>query len=227
MKWVVWLLLLVNVALFGYFKLRPGQSSESMVGHESISPEKLKILTPEQLAALPEKPHEVNASPSIPAVAGAVPVHYACYQWSGLSNSDLSRARNVLEKYDLDVSVSEQLVAEAVSYWVYIPPRKSLEEARAKISELKALGVGKSFVVQEPQWHYAISLGVFKNEALANQYLEDLRKRGVNFAVKGPRNHDGGKSSLSLKNVSTTVAEEIARFKPDFSGSELKQTPCQ
>jgi hypothetical protein len=225
MKWLVWLLLLVNVALFGYFKLQPGQHAESMAGHELITPEKLRILTPEQLAALPKKSQEPVTPPS--AGAETAPIQYACYQWSGLLSNDVSRAKNVLAKYALDVSIREQAVPDGASYWVYIPPRKSLEEAKAKIGELKALGVQESFIVQEPQWRYAVSLGVFKDEALANQHLENLRKRGVKSALKGPRNHDGGQSSLFLRNVSTTMAEEIARLKSDFSGSELKQTPCQ
>jgi len=224
MKLLVWLLLLVNVALFGYFRWQATRPGESLAGHEPISAEKLKILTPQELDAMPKKVTETV--PAAPA-ADAAPVHYACYEWGSFSTADVSRARNILDKFNLEATVKQQATQEATRYWVYIPPRKSLEDAQAKMAELKGLGVQESYIVQEPQWRHAISLGVFKDEALANRFLEDLRTRGVRSAVKGARNHESGQAGFFIKNVSAAVAEEIGKLKPDFPGSELKQAACQ
>ena len=224
MKWLVWLLLMVNVVLFGYFKWQAVQPGESLAGHEPISAEKLKILTPQELDAMPKK---VAAPVPPPQAAEAAPVHYACYEWGSFASNDLSRARNILDKFSLEASVRQQAAQEAARYWVYIPPRKSLEDAQAKMDELKGLGVQESFIVLEPQWRHAISLGVFKDEALANRFLEDVHNRGVKSAVKGLRNHESGQASFLVNNVSTAVAEEIGKLKPDFPGSELKQVPCR
>ena len=79
----------------------------------------------------------------------------------------------------------------------------------------------------EPQWRYAISLGVFKDEQLAAKLLEDLKKKGVVSAVKGVRNQEQGQTSLLISNMSLDKVVEIDKLKPDFPGSELKQVTCQ
>jgi len=227
MKRLVWVLLAVNVALFGYFRLPGAQPGESRIGHEAISPEKLKILTPEELAALPKKAPEPVPPAQAPAAPVPAPQPHACYDWGYFSTVDLPRARHILDKFSLDVSVRQQTSKDATRYWIYIPPRKSMEEAQAKVGELSALGVEESFIVEEPRWRYAISLAMYKDEALATRYLEELRKRGVRSAVKGVRNHESGQSSFHIKNMSEATAGEIGKLKPDFPGSELKQVACQ
>lgn len=223
MKWLFWLLLLLNAALFGYFKLTEPHPVGIVAGHEPIQPEKLKILSPEQLSALSKTEQPTAAAPVDPPGA----VQTACYEWGSFSATNLSRARNILEKFSLESVTKQTAPQEAARYWVYIPPRKTAEEAQTKANELRALGVDDFFVVQEPQWRYAISLGVFKDEKLAAKHLEDLHTRGVRSAVKSERNHEGSQSSLFMKNVAANVADEIGKLKPDFPGSELKQVTCE
>ena len=116
---------------------------------------------------------------------------------------------------------------ESVRYWIYVPPLKSTVAAQAKQSELANLGVQDTFIVQEPQWRNAISIGVFKDEQLASKLLEDLKTRGVRSAVKGVRNNEKSQASLLINHVSPEMASEIDKLKPDFAGSELKPVSCQ
>src|SRR5450830_1152822 len=92
---------------------------------------------------------------------------------------------------------------------------------------LTNFGVQESFIVKEPQWRNAISLGVFKDEQLAAKLLEDLKARGVRSAVKGVRNNEKSQASLLVNHVSPEMASEINKLKPDFAGSELKPVSCQ
>jgi hypothetical protein len=110
---------------------------------------------------------------------------------------------------------------------VYIPPRRSLRAAQARIEELRTLGVAETFIVQEAQWRNAISLGIFKDEALATHFADDLRSRGVNDVVKAARNQEGGQSVIYIRNAPGNTAEEIRKYKPDFPYAELKPTVCQ
>ncbi|HQR50596.1 MAG TPA: hypothetical protein PKW44_03030 [Methylophilaceae bacterium] len=220
MKWIAWLLLIANVVLFGYFKLSAPQPVGVVVSQQPIHPEQLRILTPEQLAALPNK-----SSP--PAPAPEPVLQTACYEWASFSGANIARARAALDQFSLDTTVRQTAPHEAARYWVYIPPRKNLEEALAKNDELHAMGINETFVVQEPQWRYAISLGIFKDEKLANRLLDDVRARGVSIAVKGVRNQEKGQSGFFIKNVTASVADEIRKLQPDFPGSELKQVDCQ
>jgi len=224
MKWLIGLLLLINAAVFGYFKLLDTHPSESRVGHEPISPEKLRIVTRAELDALPKKSPEPAPIPATPTVP---PPQLFCYEWGNFSVTDVLRARAILDKFSLDFGVKQKTTKDATRYWIYIPPRKSLEEAQAKVSELNSLGIVESFIVDEARWRYAISLGIYKDENLANRFLDDLRKHGVRSAVKGVRNHENGQSSFFIRNMSTDTARELGKLRPDFSGSELKQVGCQ
>lgn len=221
MKWIVGLLLLLNVALFGYFRLDASHPAAAFAGHEPLATDKLKLLTPEELAALPKK------NKLVPAMPASTSETEACYEWGNFSAANVSRAMSVLDKFHLEAVLKQATQQEATRYWIYIPPLKNLDEAQARNNQLRALGIEESFVVQEPQWRHAISLGVFKDESLANRLLDELHAKGVKAATKGVRNHESGQSSLTLKRVSAAVASEISRLQPDFPGSELKKVDCQ
>lgn len=211
MKWWLALLAAVNFALFGYFHWFGSPPQGVQPGHEAIRPELMKILPPGQRPATPASP------------AAALP----CYEWGSFSADGLARAQNVLQSRAVPFVVRQTVPQEAVRYWVYIPPFVSLAEAQAKGEELRVRGVQDFFIVLEPQWRHAISLGIFKDERLADVLLQELQGRGVSSAVKGVRNQEGAQSSLLLSNLDATVAGELERLKPDFPGSELKQAACQ
>jgi hypothetical protein len=210
-----------------YFNLAPS-AADLPSGNQSLQPEKLKLLTPEDIEKLPRKEPEATATMEpIAFMTDTVPAETGCYEWGSFSTASLLRARNVLDKYSLAATVQEQTSQESRRYWVYIPRLRSAAQAQSKVDELRALGVEDMFVVQEPQWHNAISLGVFKDEQLATKLWEELRSRGVNSAVKGVRNQEKGQASLFISNMSSDTAAEINKLKPDFPGSELKQAICQ
>lgn len=219
MKLVVLILILVNALLFAYFNLGKPQSTSANVNHEPIQPEKVKLLTPQEIEALPIKQKQD------PQAFQAV--ESSCYEWGSFSVANLPRAREALAKLSLESTSIEKSPQEAARYWVYIPKSQTLQAAQAKTQQLRRLGVEESFVVFEPQWRYAISLGVFKDEQLAAKLLEDLKGKGVVSAVKGVRNQESGQTSLLINNMSLDMVVEIDKLKPDFPGSELKQVTCQ
>ncbi len=227
MKWFVWLLLLLNLVLFGYFKLNESHPVGIVAGHEAIQADKIKILTPEELATVPKKAEATPvAAPSPAPTPQPVPLQTACYEWGSFLAGSIPRAKNILEKLSVQSELKQTASQEASRYWIYIPPLASAEKAQAKNNEVRALGVEESFVVQEPKWRNAISLGVFKDEALATKLLDDLHARGVRSAIKGVRGHENGQSSFLIRNVADNVADEIIRLQPDFPGSELKKVAC-
>jgi len=219
MRVLVWLLLLLNAAVFGYFYSAPGPAGDVSGSRPDIAVERLKLLDQQEVASFPAR----AAAQATESVAMPSPL---CYEWGSFSADDASGALAVLNRLGLQSSSRQQTPQEAVRYWVYIPPRKSMEEAQAKVDELRALNVEESFIVQEPRWRFAVSLGVFKDEALATRYLEELRGRGVQSAIKGQRNHEGGQTSYTIRNVQPAQADEIGKLKPEFPGSELKEVDC-
>lgn len=218
MKLLVLILVLLNVALFAVFNVSNPQQSTSSANHAPLQPDKIKLLTPEEVEAMPRKE---------PDQSGFQAVNFSCYEWGSFSTANLPKAQDALVRLALQASPVEKTAQEAARYWVYIPQSRSLQAAQAKVQQLRRQGVEESFVVFEPQWRYAISLGVFKDEQLAAKLLEDLKKKGVVSAVKGVRNQEQGQTSLLISNMSLDKVVEIDKLKPDFPGSELKQVTCQ
>lgn len=223
MKWVVWSLLLINALLVAYFNLGTTHPTGVTASHQAMQPEKIKLLTPAEIEALPKKTPEAAETQPL----ATAPVQYNCYEWGSFSTASLPRARDILTKFSMNSVVKQNTSQEATRYWVYIPRQRSLQAAQAKMEELHKLGVQESFVIQDPQWRYAISLGVFKDEQLATKLLDELKGRGVVSAVKGVRNQENGRASLLINQMSSDMAGEIDKLKPDFPGSELKQVTCQ
>jgi len=207
----VGLLVLVNGALFAYFNLLAVQPAGPQPGHEPIRPELLHILPPPSTAAAPV----------------ATPAPTVCYAWGSFSSDSVARAQGVLQGLGVQYRSVPTAAQEALRYWVYIPPRRSLAEAKAKSEELRLRGVEDFYVVLEPQWRYAISLGVFGDERLADNLLQQLEARGIMSAVKGVRNQEGEQSGFYLGQLGTAVIEELGKLQPDFPGSELKQVACE
>lgn len=74
------------------------------------------------------------------------------------------------------------------SYWVNIPPQGGKAGAERRAAELKQLGLDDFFIVQDVgDNRYAISLGLFRAESLAQRQLETLQKRGVKGATVSAR----------------------------------------
>jgi len=219
MRLVLWLLILANVLLLAYFNLLKPVAVNLLITETPLNPEKIKLLKPEEIEALPKRVIETAPTAQVP--------EYACYDWGTFSRAKLASARSFLNRFTLDVTVNQQTAEEATRYWVYIPSLRNAAAAQAKVEELRALGVEEMYVVQDQQSRNAISLGVFKDEQLATKLLEDLKSKGVVSAVKGVRNQEQGRASLYIRNMSSELVPEIEKLQPDYPGSELKQVTCQ
>ncbi|MCB5183597.1 SPOR domain-containing protein [Methylobacillus gramineus] len=219
MKWLMGALLVLNIGFFSWFALSKAPEQPQQPLHQPLQPEKIKLLIPEEVEALP-KIGEVEGSPKPDEV-------YGCYEWGSFAEQSLKQAQNILVQNSLIATVEQKTSRETMRYWVYIPPLPSAQAAQDKVVELKALGVDVSFIIQEAPWRNAISLGVFKDERLATKLLEQLKQRGVVSAQKGIRNQEKGRSSLLINNMSSEMAIELNKLGASFPGSELKQVICQ
>jgi hypothetical protein len=164
MKWLVWLLLLLNIGLAAYFNMDKWlpQSKALPSSHQEINPQQIKLLSQQEIEALPKKEPVVPPKVTVESPPEVIP-EIACYEWGSFSREQMAKARTVAAKLKLKTKIKEKNSQDTVRYWVYIPKFQSADEAHAKVEELKAMGIEDVFVVQEPQWQNAISLGVFKD----------------------------------------------------------------
>lgn len=215
MRLLFLILLLANVAAFGYIRYAESRiGADAQIGLLQISPEKMKLLKPGAPPA--ERKGQPAAAPQpLPALV--------CLEWGGFTADDIPRAQAALAKFELGDKVSQRESSEG--YWVYIPPLKTKADADRKAGELKALGISEYSVVQDnSQWRFAIALGEFKTEEEANNNLAQLRQKGVRSAVAGPR---GAKSStFVIRDPGDAMAAKIAGLKTEFPAAQLKATAC-
>lgn len=98
------------------------------------------------------------------------------------------------------------------SWWVHIPSQGSKENAERKVTEVRHLGVEDLFIVQDAGPNqFAISLGLFKNEAAASRQLESLKSKGVRSAQIATRG--GGTPRVEVRGPSdglATLASEMS-----------------
>ena len=219
MKFLFWLLALINIGLFVYFNLNYILPSAPQIKALEIDPKKIQLLTPQQIEALPRKKDE-----SLPPQS--TPVATSCFEWGVFSDTNIANAQSAVAKLALQATIKEQTPQQAKRFWVYREPLKTTQEAQLKAAELREQGIEDLFVVQEPKWKNAISFGVFEDEQLATNLLNELKAKGVEKVVKALRNQGKKHSSLVFSELTEHDAEELKKLKPAFPGAELNEVSC-
>ncbi len=225
MKRLFWLLLLVNLVFFAFVQWGGVLTGEdkNMPNRPPLNAEKIKLLE-----ASPAAQATVSPPSAVPDATQVQPAGAAvCLEWGKFSGTDFVRASAALASLNLGNKLAQRQVEYNSGYWVYIPPAKTRAAADKKIVELKALGVGDYFIMQEPgKWHNAISLGVFKTGEAAHKFLDSLKAKGVKAAVVGERQSKLRFTVFILRNLDVAVVAKVAALQQEFGGSELQSPAC-
>jgi hypothetical protein len=212
MRTAVLLLVLLNALLFGYARLDRAATSEARRLNEQVQPERIRILTSQQVAAL--GPGKVAALPDV------------CVEWGPFSDAERARAQAEIEPLQLGRLVSQRQVVVDAMWWVNTGPAATRGAAERRAAELRAQAIEDLSVVDYARGQYTISLGVFRTESAANARAEALVGRGVTGARVEPR---PGGTTLSLLVVRDPPQPAVARLKElqmQYPGSDLKVGPC-
>jgi len=215
-------LLLANIGFFAWWRyLSPPETpADPAPLARQIDPGKLKVVAP---ADLP--PPAPQAAPK-PAPPAPVATALKCIEWGSFTLTDAPRAEKALEPLALGVRLGQRRTEETASWWVYIPSQKSRQGALRKAEELRQLGVGEYFIMQEegPQ-RWALSLGVFRSEDAAQARLAALRRQGVRTAQVGQRETAVPKVWLQVSNVDPVLERRLTEIALQMEGSELRACP--
>lgn len=203
------LLLLANVVFFAYSwfsqELFPG---ESLLLQQQINPQAIAIVSPTKLARAGPEPAK-NA---------------ACLEWGAFVADEVGRAERALASLASGSKLTRRRVEEAATWWVFMPPQGSRAAAIGKAAELKRLGINEYFVVQEdPNYRFAISLGIFRTREAAANHLEQLRARGVRTAQVGTREAKDSTLWLQLRDVPKAVAAKLDDLRQAFPDSLVRE----
>jgi hypothetical protein len=214
---------LANLAFFAwanFFSEGDTQSDPRPLARQ-IAPEKLRVLpstnakTPPAAAVKP-----VVETPGAQSAAARP----ACLELGALSATDAVRMSEALAPLSLGARLAQRQVDDSATWWVFIPPRGSKQDAQKKAAELKALGIEEYFILQdEGPLRYALSLGVFKTQAAASSRLEALRAKGVKTAQIGERETALQKTYFQVRGADEALAAKVREIAQSLAGTEVRE----
>jgi hypothetical protein len=212
MKILFWLLLLANLSFFAYTQLDRVNQGESARLAQQIQPDKLRVLSPQQVAALgPTKMAALND---------------VCLEWGPFADADKPRALSALEPLDLNRLLTQKRVDTVTNFWVYLPPFPSRAAADKRAGELRALGVDDLYVMDSGPQRLAISLGLFHTEDAAKARLAAVEAKGVTSAKVGPRAQSAQETSIVIRDPPANAVARVHELASDFPGAEVKTGSC-
>lgn len=133
---------------------------------------------------------EAPPPPTAPTTvaAAAAPAAQACTVIGGLAESEADALMQAAIANKAGLRSERKSSSTPTAWWVRIPPNGGRDASERRVAELRAQGVSDLFIVNDPGPNqYAISLGLFKTEAKAQQHLANLqakRVRGASIASR-------------------------------------------
>ena len=213
MRVVVILLLLANLAFFGYTRLDSASDGEAIRLIEQVQPEMIKLLTPQQVAAL--GPAKVAALADV------------CLEWGPLGDADRTRALTDLEPLALGKLLTQRRFESTMAFWVYLPGSPNRAEAERRASDVRARGVGDVLIIDAGRERYSVSLGTFRDEDAAKARLAELVQLGVANAKLAPRQQVIAQTLLVIRDPQAPVVAKIRDLVAAYRGSEAKVGNCE
>jgi hypothetical protein len=223
LKFAFWSLLALNALLFAY--------SQGLLGHagggeheparlkNQINGDKLKLVPPPAPAMAQAEAPAADPAPA----AQSTPI--ACLEVGSFAAPEARRFETRLAALQLGGRMSRTTIGgtDPTSWIVHIPPQASKEAAEKKAGELKSLGVSDFFIMNDATpMKNAISLGVFKSEALAQALLASLVKQGVHSARVSPRGGVPARTAYQFRGIDGAQRARIDDIAGSFQAVDSK-----
>jgi hypothetical protein len=209
----VFLLMFANLLFFAWAQgyLGPPSNPDVLRVAQQLNAERVRIVArgdaPAEAWKLADRPAKTEEIP-VAAAERAEPQVDACVRIADLPQVEGERIDALLAEGWPAFKAQRTTQEGGPSYWVYIPPLASKQDADNKAAELKRLRVPELFIVQESgAYNRAISLGLFSTRDAANARLEVLRALGVKSAKVGER---GTRPAIVTVDISGPAAESDA-----------------
>lgn len=174
-------LALLNLLVFGWYGLGPGQSSANHVAAAQAPPPgvaSLRLLTEGAEPVARSGPTMVFLDPYCFSV-GPIP-----------AKSTLRELRDLFSGQGIRAEARREEYQEFSGNWVFLPPAADRDEARQMVSALTEKGFSDHLIVPSGPKRNAVSLGFFRNEVAAKDYFTRLKNAG--FAPVMEENYRSG-----------------------------------
>ena len=213
LRTVLLLLLLANLTFFAYTRLDSAGGGEAVRLAEQVQPDKIKLLTPQQVAAL--GPGKVAALADV------------CLEWGPIAEGDRARSLAELEPLALGKLLTQRRIETTTAFWVYLPPAANRAEAERRAAEAKARGIGDVSIVDNGPQRHAVALGAFVSVDAAKARLAEVVRLGATNARVGPRQQVVASTLFVIRDPQAPVIARLRDLVPAFPGSEAKIGNCE
>ena len=214
------LLLLANLLFLVAGRGLFGGSSSREPGRlaAQIDPQKIRLLAAgeqakappvEQAAARGDGPDAMAPEAKAPdGKAEAPPQAERCVAVAGLNAEQVAALKAKLGSDD-GLKLRDR-TPDGSTWWVNLPPLPNREAAVKRAEEARLQGVAGAFIIREESEHRnAVSLGVFKSEAAAQEFMRQLENKGVIGARITIRALPGVRHTLDMRGPADRVAELV------------------
>lgn len=213
MRWLLVLLVILNLLLYLYHLNRPPPVTGEVAGLRAPSQEPDITLLSETESLTRREPMQS--------------VDSACLYLGGFDDESIALSINQrLLSLDIDSQVEPVDEAAGVDYWVYLPPLVSRQASLRQLRELQSRNID-SYVITVGDLSNGISLGIFSRKDSAESVVNRLRGVDYEASIRElPRTHRRywvkvGRPRQHL--LSDSLLVELMRSFPDL---EHRQMPC-
>jgi len=216
MKWIFFMLLAANLAVAAVVYVRewlPDPDAQ-LVGQQ-FNADKIRILPPPSVSA------------PAPVAVAATKIPGACLQWGNFGAAELPRVQAAVDRLVFADRARKTDVPVLTSYWVFIGPLPSRSELEKRTVELNKFGIMEYLpIVETGRWRFSASLGVFRTEEGAKNYLAALRAKGVQSAQWGEREQRITQTAFLFRDLNASQTAELAGLRGAYPGSDIRSVDC-
>ena len=219
LRFFFWIFLLLNLALLamnmGYLGDWQLEKHEPARLKLESNPDRLQLMTADAVLTLQdnkEKPSEEKTS---------------CTEVGQFSSADVTDFEDKLKPLSLLQKTKRDTIVDVATHMVFIPSLGSKDAADKKTTELKRLGVGDFFIVQDQSnLRWGISLGVFRTEEAAKTHLANLTSKGVKTAKIGTRTVSANKFSFQFRDLGEAEQRSLETLLKSFPNQAAQNCPA-
>jgi len=223
MRWLAFLLVLLNVGFFGWHFWLPDP-----LGDKPPAPSFDVAPSLDRLGEV-DLEEFIKRTPLSLRTSGAQGTEEACFAVGPLTGDYsegevMGRVREWLQSRGGRVGLRTGRYREISYYWVYLPPAGTSDRAQERVRELTANAFGNAVVIPEGNMKNAVSIGVYGLRTALERDLTRLKAKGFEPEVRRVRRT--GRSIWFTAQFPTGYEFPVKRFAVAFAGLEAVDTRC-